>query len=314
MKRARVIIVVLWLAASSVAQAPPERKAQPTRNPSVVQGSTNVKPKEPPSQSTGQTQIFVTYENPGADHKVSKEQSEDIDVQRQLARFTKYLVWVGVFQALILAGQGVLFFQQKQIMGQHKESLEQLAGAAKANATAAQKTATALMEGSRPWLMIEKTQTQDRIDDPNLLTPEQMMVRQQLPHCIFFLKNYGNTMAKMTAWKYELQIGDDANTPPDMSVYDMRSLPNFVPDIVSGMASVAQEARFRTAPGPQDFADITKGTKFLWLCGTVHYEDGFNQGDASKHETVFCYLWETRMSTPKSFWSLGGPAISNRTT
>jgi hypothetical protein len=65
------------------------------------------------------------------------QSEEDVDVQRKLANFTGYLVWVGGLQVLILFVQAVLFRRQTKIMGQHKVSLEQLATAAADNAIAA---------------------------------------------------------------------------------------------------------------------------------------------------------------------------------
>ncbi len=227
----------------------------------------------------------------------SKHQPEkNGDSDSGLVTVTVWLAIAGFVQAVVLAVQARLLFQQKKIMEEHKASLEQLATA------------------GRAWLLIRKTGTQDAIQDPALITPEEMMVRRQFSHCIFWLKNYGKTPARMIAWKYELQIGENAYTVPDPSVYDMSILPKFTPDMIPQSASVAQQATFRIAPGPNDFSDAAKGTKFLWLCGTVWYEDTFQRGEASKHETVFCYLWETRMSTPKFFWTVAGLREHNNAT
>src|ERR1700674_386206 len=77
-----------------------------------------------------------------AKHKDTADQTnKEIEIQRQLAKFTKYLVWVGVFQFAALIGQAIVFFRQAGIMKQHKVSLEQLARAAADNADAASKNA-----------------------------------------------------------------------------------------------------------------------------------------------------------------------------
>jgi len=174
-------------------------------------------------------------------------------------------------------------------------------------ARAAEKTAAALMLGDRAWALIEKTPTQDRIQDPYLPTSEEMMIEQRMPNCIFYLKNYGKTPAKMIAWKYELQVGSSRSTPPDVTVYNMKNLPVFTPDMLPQGASISQLATFRTYPGGQIIVDIENGTKFLWLCGTVRYVDTFERGKESEHDTRFCYLWETQMTTPKPFWVAAGP-------
>jgi hypothetical protein len=63
-------------------------------------------------------------------HRDAERSQEAIAVERQLARFTLYLVLVGFLQFAILAVQAILFWQQKRIMSEHKMSLEQLASAA----------------------------------------------------------------------------------------------------------------------------------------------------------------------------------------
>ncbi len=174
------------------------------------------------------------------------------------------------------------------------------------SARAAKDSADALMRGDRAWVLIKRTVTQDRIEDPYLPTVVQMMTDKRIPNCVFYLKNYGKTPAKMIAWKYELQIGDNPGTLPDATVYDMRNPPVFTPDMIPQGASFAQRADFKILPREQEFIDIKDRNKFLWLCGTVKYVDTFERGKGSEHETVFCYVWETRMTTPKPFWRLAG--------
>jgi hypothetical protein len=181
-------------------------------------------------------------------------------------------------------------------------------------ANAATRNAEALMLGDRAWLLMKKTLTQDVIDDPVLLTVEEMAVRQQSSHCLFTLRNYGKTPGRMIGWRYELQIGNSPSIAPNPDIYEMSKLPIFTPDMVPQGASVAQQAEFKVPPSAQDFLDIASGIKFLWLCGTIWYEDIFGRGMASIHETVFCYRWETRMSTPKFFWTLAGPPEHNKAT
>jgi hypothetical protein len=63
-------------------------------------------------------------------HREAEHSQEAIAVERQLAKFTLYLVLVGFLQFAILSVQAILFWQQKRIMSEHKMSLEQLASAA----------------------------------------------------------------------------------------------------------------------------------------------------------------------------------------
>lgn len=69
------------------------------------------------------------------------------------------------------------------------------------------------------------------------------MQEQLQPHCIFYVKNYGKTFARMLAWRYELQISNSPDIPHDVTVYDMANLPTFSPDVIPQDASAAQEAR-----------------------------------------------------------------------
>jgi hypothetical protein len=217
----------------------------------------------------------------------------------KLAKYTYELVWVGVLQGIVLFGTLLAIKHEAKI--------------AKDIAAAAAKNAAALMLGDRAWVLIQKTTSRDRIQSPYLPTAEQMMSDNRLPHCIFYLKNYGKTPAKMIAWKYELQIGDSPNAPPDITVYNMtNNMPVFTPDMLPQASSIAQQVSFRTWSGPQEFVDVHERRKFLWLCGTVQYFDTFERGEGSEHETVFCYLWELRMNVPG--WISAGPREYHKAT
>jgi hypothetical protein len=66
----------------------------------------------------------------------TNQPDEDRDIQRKIKDFTFWLVVVGAIQALVLAGQAVLFFQQKEVMEEHKTKFDELAKAANSNAQA----------------------------------------------------------------------------------------------------------------------------------------------------------------------------------
>jgi hypothetical protein len=174
---------------------------------------------------------------------------------------------------------------------------------AKAQAKAAQLSAQAIMDSERPWLLIEKTATRDRIQDPDLLRAQQMAMQNRLPNCVFYLRNYGKTVAKMTSWEYALQIGDIPTVPPDKSIYDFRTNQTFIPDVLPQGRSVGQYATFKTIPPDSEFDAVDAGTKFLWLCGAIRYLSA----SGTEYRTKFCYLWERRMTTPKPFWRVAGP-------
>lgn len=66
---------------------------------------------------------------------------DDVEVQRQLAKFTKYLAYVGLLQAVVLAATLWFIRRQAAIMGDHATHLKDLAKAATDNAAAASKNA-----------------------------------------------------------------------------------------------------------------------------------------------------------------------------
>lgn len=123
--------------------------------------------------------------------------------------------------------------------------------AAKDSADAAKKSADALMLGERAWVLIERDDIKDKIQDPYLiLTGGQLIVEQKVPHCILFLKNFGKTPAKITACRFELETSDNPNVPPNSPVYDNPG--TFNPYILPQDGSTPFEARmrpFRTSCG-----------------------------------------------------------------
>lgn len=85
--------------------------------------------------ATPPTQTIAIYNQPSrnSDKDVNKNERDAIDVQRQLAEYTSYFVVVGIVfwhHSVACAGRtSSAFFQQKQIMGEHKKSFEELASA-----------------------------------------------------------------------------------------------------------------------------------------------------------------------------------------
>ena len=190
---------------------------------------------------------------------------------------------------------------------------EKIAEAAANNAEIARQNTDSVMRRERAWILIEREISQDKIQDPYLPTVEQFMVEQRMPHCIFFYRNVGRTAAKIVGGKAELQLGKNPSVLPNASIYDMKDMFTF-PDILPPGNSSADEATFRNLSGLQDLIGIKEGIKFLWLCGIIKYVDTFERGSESEHETRFCYLWETRMNTPKPFWRIAGPTEYNKAT
>jgi hypothetical protein len=156
MKHAIIVLAVLFFAILGISQTPKDKRI------AVKNGALDAAPASsrknnqqhaasPPSQTTS-----IYNQSSPPEHNGDAKQSQDaIDVERQVARFTGYLAIVGLFQLVVLAVQAVLFRQQKNIMEQHRVSLEKLATAASDNAEAAKLNARAVMNAERPLLLID---------------------------------------------------------------------------------------------------------------------------------------------------------------
>jgi hypothetical protein len=70
------------------------------------------------------------------DRAKSEQSSDDIEIQRQLAKYTKNLVWVGIGQAFVLALTLIVIWRQATLMKAHATHLKSLADAAESNTIA----------------------------------------------------------------------------------------------------------------------------------------------------------------------------------
>lgn len=188
-----------------------------------------------------------------------------------------------------------------------------------ANASKAQ--IEAVIASNRPWLLIEwdKERFGDRIQQPWLVpVTEDPSENAKLTHCIFFIRNYGKTPAKVILQTAGLQVGDSVVYPPDTSVYDLDApTSGHTSYMFPQQESIPFEARlFRGGFITSEDRDaVRSGSKFLWICGAIRYRDSQRSDtDPTLHETRFCYLWETRMNTQAPFWRMFGPPEYNRAT
>jgi hypothetical protein len=288
--------LLLLCAVGAVAQQAQTKPASPSHRVKHQQPDSNQAKagNVAPSPDTGNGQVVIFVE------QKSSEQNDER--AKQSGYWDKVIspevlpIWIASLLAII--GTVVAVCTLKAIEREAREIQEV--------AKAATRNADALMLGDRAWVLIRKTLTQDDIQDPYLPTLEQMALDERLPHCIFYLKNYGKTPAKIIAWRYELQIGENARRLPDTSIFEMKGLHIFTPDMIPQSESIAQQAQFKALSGVEVFDDVAQGKKFLWLCGFVRYVDTFERGPKSEHETRFCYLWETRLTSPEPAWIRAG--------
>jgi len=189
-----------------------------------------------------------------------------------------------------------------------------------ANATKAMRDSLEVtVAENRPWLLPHLQEGKDRIQEP-YLKPVGSVPQAELrfSHCVFFFKNYGQTPAKALMLRAELRIGDNPTEPPSSDIYDVTEV-KFNPFIFPQGEAVPHSAQLTPDAfiTDRELDDITNGIRFLWLQGIVRYRHTIETetlSDAPDFETKFCYVWETRLNTPKPIWRLAGPAGTNTAT
>ena len=156
-------------------------------------------------------------------------------------------------------------------------------------AKAAKLTAEAQINAERAWVFIDRGELADRIQDPVLVGVKELATRGRMSHCIFFIKNFGKTPAKMTMCASELQIGSGRDKPPNPGVYEPAD--GFPIVMLAPGESRAIETRRFGNFTDENISSLTarEGRQFLWLCGIIIYEDIFQA--SNKHETKFCFLF-----------------------
>jgi len=245
--------------------------------------------------------------------------NEDIELQRELVTFTICLAIVGALQFLALLVQAFVFWRtlgavrtQADLMRVHASHLENVAMAANDNAAAAKISADAIITENRPWLLL------DEVEVPYLIpTVEAAPGTERFTHCIVKTKNHGKTPAKVGTLWARLQIGENPMSPPKDLVVEIGRT-SAIPEPYIFPPGEVKEAQATLSSGfisAQERVDIIKNkTKFLWLLGFIKYRNTFERESGAEYETRFCYLYETRLNSPKPFWTPAGPLEYNRAT
>jgi hypothetical protein len=214
--------------------------------------------------------VSVTINNqaPSPAENGTKEQSgEDIEVQRQLAKFTKYLVWVGLLQAAVLAGTLALIWRQANLMGEHAGHLENLAVAARANAQAA-------VASQRPWILVDVEVSKD--------DPDKFLV---------YGINKGQTPAEVFDGQSSCKPHNPANfVPPD----DIRD-PFYSPR--QGLTVNGDRFRVHTISRKWMEETLAKSPhQTMFVYGKISYWDTFTDRTKpeSEHLTQWCFAYRTQ--------------------
>jgi hypothetical protein len=174
---------------------------------------------------------------------------------------------------------------------------------------------------NRPWILIPWGDDSAKIGEPHLIPAESVSQKEKRrTHCMFPVRNYGRSPARVISEKAQLQIGPSGAIVPDITAYELGGA-DHNDFIFAHTATIYAEAEL--FPGtfitPEQKSAIDGGTSFLWLCGFLRYKDSLGIDETPEfkpieYETRFCYLWETRTNAPKPYWRMAGPAQYNRAT
>jgi hypothetical protein len=169
----------------------------------------------------------------------------------------------------------------------------------KTAADAAKASADAVVNGERAWLLMDS-------HGPILQRPQDGFYQSPVT-----LKNFGKTPAKVIAINIAIQIESSRESPSDTTVYDGETHA-VVPDMIPQGIPMPYMACSDAPVSPEQVDQIRDEKRFLWLCGSVRYEDIFRQDPI--HETRFCYLREDRHDGMGMFWYEAGPPEYNHAT
>ena len=233
------------------------------------------------SQNTGQSSIH------SSDAQTIKG-SEDLELQRKLAKFTKWLVIVGAFQFVALIVQAIAFWYtlgairtQANLMGVHAGHLNNLATAAKNNAEAASLNAESVMNSERAWLVMQP--------DTFKLEPSRKFD--------WVIKNVGKTTARIVETNMRCRKCTSlekilADPPEYKDPICAHGIPIAPGDSAQFWSYIEAQPRDSDGMTAQDVAEIQSGKAELVAYGFVKYLDSFGE----EHESRFCYYYAL-------FWS-----------
>jgi hypothetical protein len=177
-------------------------------------------------------------------------------------------VVVGFLQFVVLAVQAVLFFQQRNIMEQHRGSLVQLATAASNNAAAAKASADTLVNSERSWVIPELGFFSDKG------TQVHYVGGKTLVDIEVTCTNLGNTLAWITEIDVRMGIGSMPLSDPDFTPEGHEITLLYEPSAPNGPPF---ELPLRQVAAEGDVA----GKNYAFIHGIVKYRDAFTPNGKS---------------------------------
>jgi hypothetical protein len=232
---------------------------------------------------TSESPIYVeqvpapeTYEE-AAEHKNAEiEKASDKTLSKA---FNWLLFVVGALQAIGICIQCVILRRQTGLLD---------------------KQANFSMSIERGWILVDKI-------DKFYVQPNPTHYDYALCH----LSNFGKTPSKLMNLRYELQIGDTIEFPPDPSIFKEE-----VPRVDRRMLPPGKEIRLEVKHKdflipPEVKESIKVGKQFIWVCGYVRYFDAYGRGP---YRTNFCEIYQPRSIDGAPRFSAAGPDEYNQAT
>lgn len=326
MKRAVIVGAALLCFAILGASQTPKNKRVPKQHSTLDAAPQSKTEKKQQDAATPPSQTIAIYDQPTpTDHNGTNKQSQDAtDVERQLTKFTGYLVLVGIVQCVILLGQGILFFQQKKIMGEHKVSLVQLASAARDNATAIQTQGgimdkqLASMNGQiaaiksqnttmQEWVAVARDSAEAGLEKERArikIAVEDIIVQISLGTAVCHLENYGVTPAFISDFRARLLFCDQKNITPDYSLCrQILYAESLQPHARTSKSFLVQLEPVNYTLTEDDVMRVRKDEAFVHFYGFVKYRDVFKRDRGATIHMRWTMRWGgTRPGMIMQWW------------
>ncbi len=259
----RIVLLVLLFATLDTSKTSQQGSAHNTAVQQHAQNAEN-QTATPPSQA------IAIYNEPSRkpDEREIQHEQDAIGVERQLAKYTWDLVIVGiifgVIQSALFSIQAVLFFQQKEVMKEHKKAFDELA--------------SAVSNSERPWIRA-------KAHLPDKLRP---VGEKRVTRFFWNIHSAGRSPATVIESDAVVWRVADMTTIPKQPLYEgppMKMHTMLTPDDVVSIYWMIEPAGQGLTI--DEVAKIRDGKLTLFVYGFVRYLDS----DKRTHTTRFCQTY-----------------------
>jgi hypothetical protein len=253
---------------------------------------------------------------------IESRNEDDLATHRELVKYTKWMVYVGVVQ-------GFVFFLTLLAIRHEASIANDIASAAKDNAAAASDNAVAVKDGAKAAeanaraseananatresveIIVRKERARIKIRPIDLVLPSH---RESLAEVTFRVLLYGSTPAFIADARAEAYVSDSLATSSNSLMFPMS-----LPEVITPLTPLKEQTTFIGPKWTLEQADIDRlndGTMFIHFNGFVQYKDVFDR----ERETRFRYAWQTGTQVMPdgkrlAYWMKVGPSADNNET